>query len=56
MGPVFWFLGVYFEWTVMPKRLSAHLSQEGFVTKLLEQTWAHRLQLFPDALPVRIRD
>jgi hypothetical protein len=26
-----------FEWTVTPKCMSAHLSQEGFVTELLEQ-------------------
>jgi len=37
MGSVSWFLGIYFDWTVTPTRVSAHLSQEGFVTELLER-------------------
>jgi hypothetical protein len=40
MGLVSWFLGVFFEWTVTAKRVSAHLSKEGFVAELLER---HRL-------------
>jgi hypothetical protein len=36
MGPVSWFLGIFFEWTVTAKCVLAHLLQEGFVAKLLK--------------------
>ena len=37
MGTVSYFLGVFFEWTATPKRVSAHMSQEGFLTELLDR-------------------
>ena len=37
MGTASWFLGIFFELTVTPTRVSAHLSQEGFVNELLDR-------------------
>jgi hypothetical protein len=37
MGMVAWFLGIFFEWTVTPSHVSVHLSQEGFVSALLDR-------------------
>ena len=37
MGTVSWFLRIFFEWTVTPSCISAHLSQEGFMNELLDR-------------------
>jgi hypothetical protein len=37
MGTVSWFLGIFFDWKVTSSYVSVHLSQEGFVSELLER-------------------
>jgi hypothetical protein len=37
MGTASWFLGIFFDWTVTTTSVSVHLSQEGFISKLLDR-------------------
>ena len=38
LGPLTWFLGIYFDWTVFPDgHLQVHLSQEAFLRQLLDK-------------------
>jgi hypothetical protein len=54
MGSASWFLGVFFDWTVTAKRVSAHLLQEGFVAEMLERHGLTDCDPSPDASPVGI--
>jgi hypothetical protein len=53
MGTVEWFLGMHFQWMVMPDLVQVHLSHTEFASYLVEENNVHLRHITPDATPYR---
>ena len=53
MGTVEWFLGMHFQWMVMPDLVQVHLSHTEFASYLDEENNVHLRHITPDATPYR---